>query len=98
MSVGEAPRMPHQDDAGRVQTMFRRRRVRERLPREYVAVLDDLIVRELSVGAISRRWGVSPEGMGLVVRFALWNLVRVLNEVDAEFQAWWTSHQEAQSG
>lgn len=59
------------------------------------SVLDDLIVRERTVGMIAQRWGVQAEAMSLVIQLALWKLARVYEEADAEFQAWLSIQRQA---
>lgn len=94
MATHEAARPVKQDELERVAAVWRFARVSSLLTREYRSILNDLIINELGVGAIARRWGVSPDAMGLSVRFALANLQRILAEVDAEYRAWETSVRE----
>lgn len=51
------------------------------------SVLDDLILRERPLGMIGQRWGWPPDGVGTVVRIALWRLARIIAEVDREYEA-----------
>lgn len=56
------------------------RRIRAGMPREQLAIVDDLVVRRFGIGLIAERWRVSPEALSLTARFALANLARMVIE------------------
>jgi hypothetical protein len=64
---------------------FALKRVDEQLDKVQRAILRDLIVREITIGAIATRWKWPPEAAGVMVRYALQRLVDVYEMLREDF-------------
>jgi hypothetical protein len=67
---------------------WRAKRMDAKLDGWEIAVLNDLLVSERTVGMIADRWGIPTEAASTLVKLALWKLARVYESLDREFQAW----------
>lgn len=61
------------------------KRIDDKLDPVQRALLRDLIIREITVGAIATRWKWQPETAGVMVRYALQRLVDVYEELREDF-------------
>lgn len=73
---------------------FALKRIDQQLDRVMTALLRDLLIHELTVGAIARRWRWSPEQAGVMVRYALHRLVDVYENIDPDFATYLRQERE----
>lgn len=64
---------------------FNLKRIDDRLDSIQRTILRDLIVREMTVGAIAQRWKWQPEAASVMVRYALLRLVQVYEQLREDF-------------
>ena len=88
MPYGTVTKLPKDVSDAMLQAAFRKRRMLQRLSAWERSVLSDLILSDYPVGVIAQRWAITLEAASTLVRIALWNLVKIYEETNAEFRSW----------